>query len=157
MNTILKKRLTGGLIFILVLINIVQLYLLNYYKKNTLEADYNFSLELTEICAGLEAIEGKRYDDIVGIAMLASATGQAASLYKSTSYYKENKVLDSALWTLNSSISNSGNIEKVIAENDLTILIPAIKKVKENPLDPEATKELLYFVRKYTVIGSTLP
>ena len=57
---------------------------------------------------------------------------------------------------LNQNITNRNNISEVFKEQDLTILIPALKKVLDNPLDEEATKELDYLVIKYTVLGSPL-
>ncbi|MDU2491735.1 MAG: hypothetical protein E7D27_14315 [Clostridium celatum] len=58
---------------------------------------------------------------------------------------------------LNDNLANRTNIEHVLNENYLTILIPVIKKLQDNPLDDKATEELYYLVRKHTVIGSPLP
>lgn len=57
---------------------------------------------------------------------------------------------------LNSNITNKTNIREVLKTNDLTILIPILKKLIDNPLDKTATKELDYLVRKHTVTGSNL-
>lgn len=58
---------------------------------------------------------------------------------------------------LNDNLANRTNIENVLNENYLTILIPIIKKLQDNPLDDKATEELYYLVRKHTVIGSPSP
>ena len=91
------------------------------------------------------------------MAGLASATGQAYSIYRSTSFYNKNELLSSALMMLNNNLSNRTNVREVLDENDLTILIPSIEKLNDNPLDEKATEEFYYLVRKHTVIGSPLP
>lgn len=87
---------------------------------------------------------------------MSSATSEANSIYRYTSYYKNNSLLSYTLWTLNNNITNVTNIREIIKKNDLSKLISALNNLRKNPIDEKATKNLDYLVRKYTVIGSVL-
>ncbi|WP_404989061.1 hypothetical protein [Clostridium culturomicium] len=157
MNFINKKRITMCLIIVLALTNLYQFNKLHNYKELIESNDYKFKLSLKIISNSIESLELKRFDDFACLAHLSSSVGQSYAIYDATSYYNENKLLSRVLWDLNNNISNKNNIKEVLDENDLTVLIPALKKLEENPQDSEATEELSYLVKKYTVIGSTLP
>ncbi|WP_411168440.1 hypothetical protein ACH36K_15135 [Clostridium sp. MB05] len=157
MNIINKKRLIVAFMVLLILTNFYQFIKITNYKKLTERNDNEFRYTLVMIYNSIESIEEKRHDEIVDMAALSSAIGQSYAIYNSTSYYSKNKLLHETLRILNDNISNRTNIQEVLDENDLNILNPLIKKVKDNPLDNEATEELLYLVRKHTVIGSPLP
>ena len=157
MNIINKKRLIMVLVVFLTLINFYQFIKLTNYNKLIERNNYDFIFTLQMISNSIESIEEKRHDEVVDVAALSSAIGQSYAIYNSTSYYSKNELLHETLRILNDNISNRTDIKKALDENDLTILIPSIKKVQENPIDNEATEKLLYLVRKYTVTGSTLP
>ena len=157
MNYITKKRINIGFILLLIVIIFYQFIKLSNYKELIELSDSEFRYTLDMISHRIESIEENRHSKIVDMAALASATGQAYSVYRSTSFYNKNGLLSSALMMLNDNLTNRTNIEDILNENDLTILIPVIKKLQDNPLDDKATEEFQYLVRKHTVIGSPLP
>ena len=157
MNILIKKRINRVLIVLLIAIIFYQFIKLFNYKELIESNDVEFRYTLTLLSSNIESIEENRHDEIVDMAGLASATGQAYSIYRSTSFYNKNELLSSALMMLNNNLSNRTNVKEVLDENDLTILIPSIEKLNDNPLDEKATEEFYYLVRKHTVIGSPLP
>lgn len=157
MNKLIKKRINIVLIVLLIAIIFYQFIKLFNYKELIESNDVEFRYTLTLLSSNIESIEEKRHDEIVDMAGLASATGQAYSIYRSTSFYNKNELLSSALMMLNNNLANRTNVKEVLDENDLTILIPSIEKLNDNPLDEKATEEFFYLVRKHTVIGSPLP
>ncbi len=157
MDNISKKRINIVVIALLLVIIFYQFIKLFNYKELMGWSDVEFGYTLDMISHRIESIEENRHSEIVDMAVLASATGQAYSVYRSTSFYNKNQLLSSALMMLNDNLTNRTNIEDVLNENDLTILIPVIKKLQDNPLDDKATEEFHYLVRKHTVIGSPLP
>lgn len=156
MNNVYKSRLIMAFIIVLVIGVGFQYNKLKDFKKNTLVIDTDFRIALERIVIGIEYLESDKYDEISNMAKLASATGQASALYKLTSHFNENEILNDALLTLNNNISNKSNIRAVIEEEDLKILIPALNKVKANLGDEQAAKELFYLIRKHTVTGAPL-
>ena len=157
MNNITKKHIDIVVIALLVVIIFSQFIKLLNYKETIEWSDVEFRYTLDMISHSIESLEENRHSEIVDMAALASATGQAYSVYRSTSFYKKNELLSNTLMMLNDNLTNRTNIEDVLNENDLTILIPVIKKLQDNPLDDKATEEFNYLVRKHTVIGSPLP
>lgn len=157
MNNITKKRINMVVILLLIVIIFYQFINLFNYKELIEDNDIEFIYTLDMLSSSIESIEENRHSEIVDMALLASATGQAYSVYRSTSFYDKNELLSNALMMLNDNLTNRTNIKEVLNENDLTILIPVIKKLQDNPLDAKATEELHYLVRKHTVIGSPLP
>lgn len=157
MNNTTKKR--RNTIVTLSLIGIIFYQSINVFNyKKLIEAnDMEFRYTLNMLSSCIESIEEKRHSEIVDMAALASATGQAYSIYRSTSFYNKNESLGSALMILNDNLTNRTNIEDVLNENDLTILIPVINKLQDNPLDEKSTEEFHYLIRKHTVVGSPLP
>jgi len=155
-----KNKQTIAIVLLIssLFINLVQFNTFRNYKhKQSEAADNEFKLDLDLTCIGINVIKEKKMDELSSMALLSSGTSKASVIYASTSYYKSNPRLQDTIYTLNNNITNMSNIREVIDKNDLTILVPAIKKVIDNPLDETATKELDYLVRKYTVIGSPLP
>lgn len=157
MNNITKKRINIAIILLLMVIIFYQFIKIFNYKEIMEWNDVEFKYTLDMLSSSIESIEEKRNSEIVDMASLASATGQAYSVYRSTSFYNKNELLSSALMMLNDNLTNRTNIDEVLNENDLMILIPVIKKLQDNPLDDKATEEFYYLVRKHTVIGSPLP
>lgn len=157
MNIITKKHKNIAVIVTLVVIIFYQFIKLYNYNELIERNDVEFKYTLSMISSGIESIEENRNNKIADMSSLASATGQAHSVYRSTSFYNKNELLSSALMTLNNNLTNRTNVEDVINENDLSILIPVIEKLKVDPLNEEVTEEFYYLVRKYTVIGSPLP
>lgn len=157
MNNITKKRINIAIILLLMVIIFYQFIKIFNYKEIMEWNDVEFKYTLDMLSSSIESIEEKRHSEIVDMASLASATGQAYSVYRSTSFYNKNELLSSALMMLNDNLTNRTNIDEVLNENDLMILIPVIKKLQDNPLDDKATEEFYYLVRKHTVIGSPLP
>lgn len=64
-------------------------------------------------------------------------------------------LLKNTLWKLNNNITNRKDIEKVVKENDFSILLPTLKRVMDDPLDKNATKELYELVQKHTTLNTT--
>ncbi len=157
MNNLIKKRINRVLIVLLIAIIFYQFIKLFNYKELIASNDTEFRYTLTLLSSNIESFEENRHDEIVDMAGLASAAGQAYSIYRATSFYNKNELLSSALMMLNNNLSNRTNVKEVLDENDLTILIPSIEKLNDNPLDEKATEEFFYLVRKHTVIGSPLP
>lgn len=157
MNNITKKRINIVVMTLLVVIIFYQFIKLLNYKELREWSDVEFRCTLSMISQSIESMEENRNSKIVDMAALASATGQAYSVYRSTSFYKKNDLLSNTLMILNDNLTNRTNIEDILNENDLTILIPVIKKLQDNPLNDKATEEFNYLVRKHTVIGSPLP
>lgn len=156
LTTLTKKRTISILVVLLIILNIYQFIKLSTYGKFTDMQDFEFKKRLTELSLSIEWVEGKKHSEIVDMASLASATGQSYATYISTSFYKDNLILCDALKILNENITNTNNIEEIIAKNDLTLLIPSIEKLKQNPLDIKTTEEFHYLIRKHTVIDSVL-
>lgn len=156
MNNISKKRIPIGVIVLLIIIFYQFIKLFNY-KQLIEQNDIEFRYTLDMLSNRIESIEESRHSQIADISGLASATGQAYSVYRSTSFYNKNELLSSTLMMLNNNLTNRSNIEDVLNENDLSILIPVIEKLQNNPLDEKVTEEFYYLVRKLTVLGSPLP
>lgn len=119
-------------ILFLVLFNIFQFSKIRSYKTITKTSDNEFGIQLELICHGIETIEEAKVKDsvdekILGTAILSSATGQATSVYIQTSYYEENKLLYTALWNLNNTISNNTRINNLLETHDFSTLIPIIR------------------------------
>lgn len=150
-NSKSKKYMLIIFILFLVLLNIFQFSKIRSYKTITITSDNEFGIQLELICHGIETIEEAKVKDsvdekILGTAILSSATGQATSVYIQTSYYEENKLLYTALWNLNNTISNNTRINNLLETHDFSTLIPIIRSLKENPLDKDVTEKLyLYF------------
>ncbi|MGG7057882.1 hypothetical protein ACQPUY_07345 [Clostridium nigeriense] len=157
MKNISEKRKTIGVIAVLVVIIFYQFIKLFNYNQLIEQNDVEFRYTLDMLSNRIESIEESRHSQIVDMSGLASATGQAYSVYRSTSFYNKNELLSAALMMLNNNLTNVSNIEDVLNENDLSILIPVIEKLQNNPLDEKVTEEFYYLVRKHTVIGSSLP
>ena len=157
MNNITKKRINIVVMTLLVVIIFYQFIRLLNYKELREWSDVEFRYTLSMISQSIESMEENRNSKIVDMAALASATGQAYSVYRSTSFYKKNDLLSNTLMMLNDNLTNRTDIENVLNENDLTILIPVIKNLQDNPLNDKAIEEFNYLVRKHTVIGSPLP
>lgn len=157
MNNITKKHINIVVMTLLVVIIFYQFIKLLNYKELREWSDVEFRYTLSMISQSIESMEENRNSKIVDMAALASATGQAYSVYRSTSFYKKNDLLSNTLIMLNDNLTNRTDIENVLNENDLTILIPVIKNLQDNPLNDKATEEFNYLVRKHTVIGSPLP
>ncbi|MGG7142911.1 hypothetical protein ACQPVP_05545 [Clostridium nigeriense] len=157
MKNISEKRKTIGVIAVLVVIIFYQFIKLFNYNQLIEQNDVEFRYTLDMLSNRIESIEESRHSQIVDMSGLASATGQAYSVYRSTSFYNKNELLSAALMMLNNNLTNVSNIEDVLNENDLSILIPVIEKLQNNPLDEKVTEEFYYLVRKHTVIGSPLP
>lgn len=85
-----KKNIAIGSIIFLILMNMFQFNKISDYKAKTRAADMNFGLALELICFGVENLEDPNKDELLGMVILASATGQAVEIYKNTSYYNEN-------------------------------------------------------------------
>ena len=157
MNNITKKRINIVVMTLLVVIIFYQFIRLLNYKELREWSDVEFRYTLSMISQSIESMEQNRNSKIVDMAALASATGQAYSVYRSTSFYKKNDLLSNTLMMLNDNLTNRTDIENVLNENDLTILIPVIKNLQDNPLNDKAIEEFNYLVKKHTVIGSPLP
>ena len=157
MNNITKKRINIVVMTLLVVIIFYQFIKILNYKELREWSDVEFRYTLSMISQSIESMEQNRNSKIVDMAALASATGQAYSVYRSTSFYKKNDLLSNTLMMLNDNLTNRTDIENVLNENDLTILIPVIKNLQDNPLNDKAIEEFNYLVRKHTVIGSPLP
>ncbi|MFU7514839.1 hypothetical protein [Clostridium sp. HCS.1] len=149
MNKINNKYVIIVVILSLILLNLFQLIKLKNYQSITDNVDSDFGASLDLICIGIETIEDNTEDEFVGIAILASGTGEAESLYKQSSYYKENELLYVALRNLNTIISNNSRVRELIEKNDLKTLIPIIEDLRKNPLDNEATEKLHVFFRYF--------
>jgi hypothetical protein len=153
-----KRNIVIILIIISLFINAVQFIILKEYKhQQHSAADNDFKTGLQLTCLGINDIKTKKTDELSSISVLSAGTSKASTIYASTSYYRSNPLLDNTIWILNNNITNRTNIREVLDNNDLTVLIPVIKKVIDDPLDETATNELDYLVRKHTVIGSPLP
>ncbi|MBK1813601.1 hypothetical protein JHL18_23575 [Clostridium sp. YIM B02505] len=147
-----------AIIVILSVLNIYQYFKFeNYQKKYKEKADSEFKLDMQIIYAGIENISSAEIGQIPSLTQLSSGTSKADAICEYTSYYDKNKLLKNTLWELNNNITNRTNIEEVVKKNDLTILLPTLKKIIENPLDEVSTKELYRLVQKHTVLGSTVP
>lgn len=147
-----KKYILTVFIIFLVVLNIFQLNKIKNYKLITRSNDMEFSIQLELICHGIETIEQAKIKDsvdekVLGAAILASATGQASSLYMQTSYYKENELLYTALWNLNNTVSNNSKVNSLFDKHDFKTFIPIIKALKQNPLDKKSTEELYTYFR----------
>lgn len=153
MNTKLSKQ--ALLIFLIasLLINTFQFSKLQSYKKPAYAADNEFINNIQLICFGIELIEAKEKNELSAMAVLASGTSSAFSIYRYTSYYKKNPDLYETLYTLNNNVTNRTNIREVIEQNDLALLYSPLKKIMMDPLNKDATEELNYSVRKCTVLG----
>lgn len=152
-----QKKLTVAitLIIISLFVNLVQYNILrNYKQEQRSSADNEFRIGLEMIIVGVNRIKKKEIDELSNMALLSAGTSKANTTYALTSYYKSNPLLMDTISQLNENITNRINIREVLDKNDLTVLIPAIQKVIDNPLDETATKELDYLVRKYTAIIS---
>lgn len=147
-----KKLLILILLAVSLIFNIFQLFQKEEYESKMDTANTEFSIALQTISIGIEFIEDENRDKLLAIAMLSCGTAEASALYKYTSYYEENTDLDNVLWTLNNNITNNNTITEVLQKNDLSILIPVIKKLDRNPLDLKATEELRNLVMRYTSI-----
>ncbi|WP_040215165.1 hypothetical protein [Clostridium polynesiense] len=147
-----KKLLILILLAVSLIFNIFQLFQKEEYESKMDTANTEFSIALQTISIGIEFIENENRDKLLAIAMLSCGTAEASALYKYTSYYEENTDLDNVLWTLNNNITNNNTITEVLQKNDLSILIPVIKKLDRNPLDLKATEELRNLVIRYTSI-----
>ena len=110
MNYITKKRINiGGILLLLVIIFYQFIKLFNYKELIELsDSEFRYTLEM--ISHRIESIEENRHSQIVDMAALASATGQAYSVYRSTSFYNKNELLSSALMMLNDNLTNRTNI-----------------------------------------------
>ena len=157
MNNTTKTSANITIILLLMVIIFYQFINIFNYKEIIEWNDVEFRYTLDILSSSIESIEEKKYSDIVNMASLASATGQAYSVYRSTSFFKKNELLSSALIMLNDNLTNRTNIDEVLNRNDLMILIPVIKKLQDNPLDDKATEEFYYLIRKHTVINFNLP
>lgn len=157
MNNLIKKHINIAIIVLLIVIIFYQIIKLSNYAELTKRNDVEFLYAIDSISSTIKLIEEKRYDEVVGMAGLAAATRQASSLYRSTSFYNKNKLLNDVLQMLNNNLTTRSDIKEVIDKNDLMILVPSINKLHNNPLDQKVTEEFFYLVRKHTVIGSTLP
>lgn len=142
---------------ILVLTIIYQFIKIAKYEEIIEQNDSELRYVLSYLIYSIESYEDGVHSKVVDMASLATSTGQAHSTYRSTSYYDQNRLFFDGLYMLNNNLTNRTNVEEMLEENDLKILIPSLEKLKDNPLDKEATEEFFYMVRKHTVIGSPLP
>ena len=141
-----KKNIAIVSIIILILMNMFQFNEISDYKEKTRVADMNFGVALELICFGVETLEDHNKDELLGMAILASATGQAVEIYKNTSYYDENGYLYNALFNLSSMISNNSRVKDLVEKHDFTTLIPIIEELRKDPMNMDATEKLrLYF------------
>lgn len=139
-------------------INVFQYYNLRHYEnQNQINADTEFSLAMQCISNGIEHLKTKGIDQTTAIAELSSGTSKAVAIYPLTSYYRKNPIFKNTLWEFNNNITNRLNIVDVLEKNDLSILLPTLNKIINDPTNKNATKDLDYLVKKHTVIGSTLP
>ncbi|QAT40298.1 hypothetical protein [Clostridium sp. JN-9] len=146
-----------GLMIISLLLNVFQyIKFKNYKNQCQINADNEFNIAMQYISVGIEKLKTKEIDQTAAIAQLSSGTSKSVTIYPLTSYYKKNPLLKNTLWEFNNNITNKMNIRDVVEKNDLSILLPTLNAVMNNPLSESETKKLDYLVKKYTVIGSTL-
>ncbi|GKU25457.1 hypothetical protein [Clostridium folliculivorans] len=148
-----KVYVTIGIIGILSFLNIFQ-YTQNHYNEihRKEKADSNFNLAMQSICLGIKEVESNERDIIPSLPFLSSATSKAVSVYGYTSYYEKNSSLEGILWVLNNNITNRSNIEEVVAKKDLTLLLPILEKVKNNPSDETLNEELYNLIQENTTV-----
>lgn len=148
-----KNYIIIGIVAVLSILNIYQ-YSENYYneKHRKEKADLDFNLAMQTICLGIKEVESNERDIIPALPFLSSATSKAVSTYEYTSYYEKNPNLEGILWILNDNITNRSNIEEVVAKKDLTLLLPILEKVKNDPLDESLNEELYNLIQENTAV-----
>lgn len=143
-----KKSFIVIIITFLVVLNCIQYFKLHEYRNAEKDNDVHIKASIDLVCNGINMIESSNTDELSSISVLSAGTSQISTIYRNTSYYKENKELSNVLWTLNNIITNRSDIKEIISKNDLKSLIPVFEKLRLNPTDKKATEELKAIVKE---------
>lgn len=143
-----KISIMSVLIIVSLLMNVFQHFKFSSYENRyQSNADSEFNIAMQLISIGIENLKTKETDQLSTLATLSSGTSRADAIYPFTSYYKKNPILKTALWELNNNITNKKNIRYILEKKDLSVLLPTLDKVRNNPIDETIAKDLYHLVQ----------